>query len=333
MSTSSDLTSIVSLLYGYVLLFPQYALAFWQHLIHLNEWFAKLSPKAKQTILDALNFTHRMVTAVYNYLLSIYPAIMRFGTRDIQDWQQPRALVLKPLSSLVLFFLPVSVEWGDLTVVDKTVYVGNSSIYGFETISVLSSIYQSNGQWPRLVADPMHFKVPFWKHIWELLGAVSIEEYSKLSQASKPVLLLSKDAALLKAFSEQDYQFVPFSNAGPSDMLRLIAQVPYNPRNRSHTLPLATPTSYQRQYAVFGVHTSQDKLDNALITVQQLALQRQQDAGDTRYLLGSVSRAYRHVFKPDGILDKSLRWSLQTAKNASVRSLRFVAAQLEDKKD
>ena len=134
---------------------------------------------------------------VYEKISGIYPTIMSWGSREIDQYRQPNGFVLGFFAFWLLFWFPVEEEWqvravpsqsqsiGDHSSAadsstlsqsrkerENSIYIGNQQLYGLGTISLVCSIYRHTKQLPRTLVPPFHFKIPFWKHLIEYFGAV-----------------------------------------------------------------------------------------------------------------------------------------------------------------
>ncbi|KAJ3353406.1 hypothetical protein HDU91_005893 [Kappamyces sp. JEL0680] len=294
---------------------------------------------------------------------------MKWGDKPVKDFAAPSSLVLAPVAFWTLFWFPLQVQWraDPKTFSKKTIYVGNQQVYGNGTLSIIAAIYQKTGSMPRIVADPLNFKLPFWKHLIQYFGAVdrsqpdalealcesgativyfpgSDKEFLK-SSSSAPYDLDFNPQLLLEVLACQrnfGYHIVPFSSVGASDMVKTLFDVPYNPNDFSYTFPVVVPVSYQRQYMVVGEPRKQyeQTLPSYLPLVKECtkmrddALALQTDAGDSRYLLGSLHRigvAFGNVFlQNDGIIVKSARRVRKSAGQALVYSAKRVLQSLQE---
>lgn len=152
--------------------FPTYFHKLYLINIQMLKYFGTLSPTTKARLAQIYGIFYSMLLGVWMWAVSVYPAVMSYGTKDIQEWRQPSNYILKPLSRLVLFMLPVQEQWVDSGDKGLEVYVGNQQVYGCGTLSLLVAVYLKKGVWLRTVTDSTHFQIPFWKHLIEFLGAV-----------------------------------------------------------------------------------------------------------------------------------------------------------------
>jgi hypothetical protein len=118
------------LIYSYMLLFPQFALTAYSHLLTVSTYLSKLSPKAQQVVIKTFLFLQSIVVAVYSLVKRAYPVVMAFGTRELHQWNQPHKFILLPVAKVTSFFFPVELDWKDTS--EGSIYVGNANVLGLD---------------------------------------------------------------------------------------------------------------------------------------------------------------------------------------------------------
>jgi hypothetical protein len=86
-------------------------------------------------------------------------------------------------------------------------------------------------------------------------------------------------------------------------MVKTLCDLPYNPRDFSQTVPIVIPTSYQRQFVVYGEPLTasellEENLTPLLVSMKVCrdnGLEEQKAAGDSRYLLTNIHNTLSKV--------------------------------------
>jgi 1-acyl-sn-glycerol-3-phosphate acyltransferase len=133
-----------------------------------------------------------MAVAIFQTGRELYPKLMKMGNKPISEWKKPHTIIISTLSNIILFLLPVNDEWIQEIDQDQVVFVGNQQVWGLGTLTMIAAIYKKSNVWVRVVAEPMHFNIPIWKHIIELFGAVDGSNetaFKELVQNGFPILI------------------------------------------------------------------------------------------------------------------------------------------------
>ncbi|KAI8855231.1 hypothetical protein BC829DRAFT_412451 [Chytridium lagenaria] len=275
-------------LLAYALKFPEAARWLWNANVRIQTYLGTLSPDVRQKVIGIISWLAAFTVSLARLLSQAYDYIMAFPGADPAQWVQPSPLVLRPLTSVILFVFPVQDHWESLDPVTaenaKVMYVANSGIFSLDAIPLIASIYQRTGTLPRRLTDHLHFKIPLWKHLIEYLGAIpgnNAEVIAKVMTAGYPIIMhpggrreafrLKSDPQTMPIWAQDrrdfvelatvhNYLIVPLAVVGPSEMIRPISEVRIEPflwllNDRETTphstavMPVPVPQSYQRMYA------------------------------------------------------------------------------------
>lgn len=326
-NAQDQLTGLIALISSYVFLFPTLVLNLLTKIKGVANYFQTLPPSSQKKLSDAGNAVLSFVAAVVGFLKSIYPAVMKWGDKPIDQWSQPHWIIATPISAITLFWLPVHVEYTAASNA-RLIYTGTLNSYGLDSLAVASTIYKKTKQWPRIIASSYHFRLPIWKHIWQYLGMVSNVPGAMLAitKTGQPILAWPQELdSVEKAISDENYSIVPYSSVGIQDMVRTVAKLPYDPKNSSAVIHIAIPVSYQRQFLVFGAPCDTSTLQGDLKAVEKRAYAIRSSVGDKRFLLTSLGKAAQYlkknVLQPGGIVDRSVRWAYLVVQQQVVKTL------------
>ncbi|KAI8895433.1 hypothetical protein BC833DRAFT_518701, partial [Globomyces pollinis-pini] len=220
----------------------------------------------------------------------IYPTIMQWGTKPIQNWNQPHWIILSPIARIYLFWFPSNSIWNDeqdstksleedQNTLDsksdesKLIYIGNQQVFGLGTLSIICSVYLKTGKWIRVMAEPSNFSIPIWKHVIEYFGAIDRsrpDAFNQVCESGHPILFYPSGSkefykssidskygidfkekhlfSVIHAMQYHGYSTIPFGMVGASDMVKILFNFPYNPKDFTKTIPIIMPISYQKQY-------------------------------------------------------------------------------------
>ncbi|KAJ3220239.1 hypothetical protein HDU67_003254 [Dinochytrium kinnereticum] len=247
-------------LLAYALKFPDAARWLWDANVRIQNYLGTLSPEVRQKVIGALSWFAAFMVS----MSKAYDYIMAFPGGDPAQWVQPSPLILRPLSSVVLFVFPVQDQWETVDEADNTklLYVANSGIFSLDAIPLVASIYHKTGRLPRRTwctllttgsSDLPDFKIPVWKHLIEYLGAIPGNDPTILSNilAAGHTIILHpggrREAFRLKSDPQsmpiwpQDrkefielaavhgYSVVPIATVGMAEMLRPVSEVRIEP--------------------------------------------------------------------------------------------------------
>ncbi|KAH6573365.1 hypothetical protein BASA60_006088 [Batrachochytrium salamandrivorans] len=241
---------------------------------------------------------------------------------------------------------------------------------GIDTLSTLSIIFSKTGVLPRVILEPMHFKIPVWKHLIEYMGAVSCEhpgaieylmslEYpllvypggrreffrkkrdEKYSLEWRHIELRTRVIDDLNTFApKHEYLVVPVASIGVNDMLNIMCDCSWNPYNLMRTIPLACPISYQRQYLtlLMPIRLHDGKYDDVFVQEELergivSTLSRRQSAGERRILLRRVSKTLGVVFAKDGAVMTSSRFIFGIVQAQTMSIIGYLLEQLQVSED
>lgn len=236
----------------------------------LYRFTSNLSENQKRQLHDAFLLIARFIKKIWGFLASIYPRIMRFGSREIDQFIQPPQFLLLALASVLLFVFPVKQEWQfnlsakldnpsasqestqstqsiesrnnqqaashlskeNTQARKNTIYIGNQQLYSLGTISLLSAIYKSTSTLPRTLLPSFHFKIPIWKHFIEVFGCVPDTEdaLEKIVQAGHTPLFFPGG---LKSYLTPLDPSKPYSfdTFHPQALSRLVSLLQSNPHH------------------------------------------------------------------------------------------------------
>ena len=226
---------------------------------------SNLNENQKRQFHDAFVQISRFCLKIWNFLASIYPRIMRFGSREIDQFSQPPHFLLLALASVSLFVFPVKQEWQfnlsanldldnpsasvsasqestqsrtshlskeNMQARKNTIYIGNQQLYSLGTISLLSAIYKTTSTLPRTLLPSFHFKIPIWKHFIEVFGCVPDTEdaLEKIVQAGHTPLFFpgGLKSYLTPLDPSKPYSFDTFH---PQALTRLVSLLKSNPHH------------------------------------------------------------------------------------------------------
>ncbi|KNC98425.1 uncharacterized protein SPPG_06129 [Spizellomyces punctatus DAOM BR117] len=137
-----------------------------------SAWVASLSPDVRKRIRGVLRGVGGAAVSVSRFTENVYIHVISYPNTPPTKWSQPSRFILVPLAHLILFFQPVVADWeGDIKD-GKVLFVANKSVWGLEMPAMHSVIYLKTGKLVRFQIDPLHFKLPLWKHVLEYFGAV-----------------------------------------------------------------------------------------------------------------------------------------------------------------
>ncbi|KAH9265523.1 hypothetical protein BSLG_004173 [Batrachochytrium salamandrivorans] len=368
---SDNPEGLTAMLTGMVSGFPQATKLAFSTTKSAHEKFEKLSPESKETLSTAAAASVDAARKSYSWLKRIYSVVMKWGTIKLDRWHQPPAFLLRLLSSTILFILPVDDVWMTMDLPKgKVVYAGNQNLYGIDTLSTLSIIFSKTGVLPRVILEPMHFKIPVWKHLIEYMGAVSCEhpgaieylmslEYpllvypggrreffrkkrdEKYSLEWRHIELRTRVIDDLNTFApKHEYLVVPVASIGVNDMLNIMCDCSWNPYNLMRTIPLACPISYQRQYLtlLMPIRLHDGKYDDVFVQEELergivSTLSRRQSAGERRILLRRVSKTLGVVFAKDGAVMTSSRFIFGIVQAQAMSIIGYLLEQLQISED
>nr|KAJ3419988.1 hypothetical protein HK105_006254 [Polyrhizophydium stewartii] len=347
--------------------FPDAARFAWDSGKQAQEQYSNMSPEAKAKLTEAASASADAAKQTYSWMQSIYPAIMRWGSKPLDRWHQPSSMILWPLASLILFILPVDDLWATTDIPStKVLYAANQNLYGIDVFSTLSAIYLKTGVLPRVLVEPFQFKIPLWKHIIEYFGAVPSdhpEAIDYLMTVEYPLIVypggrheffrkksdgryelewrhISISNRLIDDINQfapkHEYLVVPVASIGVNSMLEILYDLHWNPRKPLDSLPLVRPVSYERQYLTIGMPCKlhDGMYDDVFVqeTLQGVikeTLHRREKAGDDRQLLREVRKAAAVVFADDGVVMKSARAVFGVIKKQAKALALYALHQLE----
>lgn len=310
MEKPTDFEQLRGLLWRFVIQFPLLAHTLYLQAVKVSVMFASMSPKTKEQAIKLLSFIQYCSIAIYTQLTNIYPTIMSFGHQELENWCQPHDYILTFISSVILFILPMSEQWDIES--EKALYISHGNTINLDYFSASSLIYKKTTQWPRMVVDPLHFRIPFWKHILVFLGAVKDKQgiITELSKTGCAILMFPQRYDIDEieiAKKQKGYTVIPFATAGIEKMFLKVMTVSINPRNLSQTISMYIPVSYQRQYATFGSDYKKGTFQEDLVELYKMTSDRM-DADEGRFLLQSVGSAIFWVrvkfFQSGGVVHK-----------------------------
>lgn len=158
------------------------------------------------------NISHREMfnfLFVYFYFITTYlketNAMLQGPGSKLEDWNP--GTFHKLFASIVLALVPnhTKIKAADTT---RVLYVVNHCLQGLDLPLLFASIYIQTGQWPRGLADRIHFKIPVWSQFLKFLGAVegSPENFERLANANHSILVFSGGAReTLRKRSDEHY--------------------------------------------------------------------------------------------------------------------------------
>ncbi|EGF81148.1 hypothetical protein BATDEDRAFT_33065 [Batrachochytrium dendrobatidis JAM81] len=336
-----------------------------------HDKFQTLSPESKVKLVDAASASADVAWKSYQWLRNVYVAVLSWGTKPLDRWHQPSGFILHLLASLILFILPVDDLWITTDIPKgKVVYAGNQNIYGIDTLSTLSIIFKKTGVLPRVIVQPMHFKIPIWKHFIEYMGAVSCEhpeaidylmslEYplfvypggareffrkkneEKYSLEWRHIELYTRIIDDLNTFAPKyQYLVVPVASIGVNDMLKIVWECPWNVYNLMKKVSIVRPVSYERQYVTvqMPILLHQGKYDDVYVqeTLEkgiQDTIVRRDKAGKKRYMLRKVSKTLGYIFHKDGIVMRSWWFVFDVVQFRVMHLLVYILYKLQDSEE
>ncbi len=138
------------------------------------------------------------------------------------------------------------------------------------------------------------------------------------------------------------YEIACFGSVGASDMIKNLFDVPYNPLDFSQTFPVIVPVSYQRQFVV--ISEPKAEFERTLPTylpllrectkVRDDALELQKDAGESKYLLGSLHKVFKTLggrfLQQDGFVLKTAEQVRQKAGNLVMLGAKKVLSSMRE---
>ncbi|KAJ3019180.1 hypothetical protein HKX48_002314 [Thoreauomyces humboldtii] len=266
----------------------------------VNSFVSSLSPDVRGRVIRCKDLAVGVVSSAASLSYAAYEGVLAYPATPPDEWRQPTGILLHPLASLVLLVYPVVQEWeADPTALTtigaekgecRLLFVGNRHVYGLDIPALHSIIYKKTGKLPRFAVDPIHFKLPVWKHLLQYLGAVPSDPlvYPSLMLAGYPVICTVStdpsttedpaDVAFAQWALENGYAAVPLATLGMDDMYPIRYNLPLRPVHRitslvtailpsslnpipsawtsdsvrDATLPVCLPHSYERQYVRFA---------------------------------------------------------------------------------
>ncbi|KAJ3183994.1 hypothetical protein HDU85_001845 [Gaertneriomyces sp. JEL0708] len=263
-----DSTNLLSLAWR----FPEAAKYAWQAHRKCKEFAASLSPDVRGRIKWAWDKGLESSLVVKKTAEKVYCDVIAFPYQAPTEWTQPTSLILSPLARLILFFLPVSSDWESSFPKDGKVLFICNSYYSLEVPAVHSAIYMQTGRLVRFTVDPLHFKLPLWKHVLEYLGAVPespsilpelmsagftviayVPEPPRAIEGKPLIEDASEERSLGPALNiqcaawalENGYSVIPATAIGASDMFQVLCEVPPLPE-----ISLPTVTSLTKPWTL-----------------------------------------------------------------------------------
>ncbi|KAI8806232.1 hypothetical protein BJ742DRAFT_366241 [Cladochytrium replicatum] len=136
-----------------------------------------LPPDIRSHVIKLLHAIRDLLYEIARWAHHWYSKLMAFPNRPAIAWKQPPGLILAPVAGLVTTVAPIHQEWEDASLVvgkhGRVLYVANANFLALNILVLYAAVYKKTGKLPRTVVDPIHFKVPVWKHILEFLGCVT----------------------------------------------------------------------------------------------------------------------------------------------------------------
>lgn len=132
--------------------FPQLATTIFTFVSKLS---STLSPKAQANAVKVIKSIYQLLIVAVRKFLELYDIIMS-KTQSLTDWEQPSSWILYPISSFILFIVPIKYTINDLkdSYKNKTIlFVNNRHVYGIEVIPLLALIYCQTGIWARVETE------------------------------------------------------------------------------------------------------------------------------------------------------------------------------------
>ncbi|KAI8813465.1 hypothetical protein BJ742DRAFT_903750 [Cladochytrium replicatum] len=228
-----------------------------------------LPPDIRSRVVKLLNAIRDLLCEIARWAHHWYNHFMAFPNRPAIAWKQPPGLILAPVASLLTTVAPIHQEWEDASLVSgnhgRVIYVANANFLALNILMIYAAVYKKTGKLARTVVDPIHFKVPVWKHILEFLGCVTGSWDTSITSpydapppslsSFTPELLMAGHAfvvvpggyreALRKRSDPKNalvwhcsvdgfashavahgYTIVPVASVGPDDMFTIVGEIP-----------------------------------------------------------------------------------------------------------
>ncbi|KAI8593670.1 hypothetical protein BDZ88DRAFT_96954 [Geranomyces variabilis] len=264
--------------------FPQHAPAIYSVFSRTHAFVSSLSPDVRSRIQRTASTAVSLASSATRKGRSIYSAIMEFPKTPDEKWVQPSRVILSPLARIVLLWMPVVQEWEgtttDLGEKGALYVLEEGHVYGLGAPALHAVLYLKMGKLVRFSVDPVHFRIPAWKHLLQYFGAVPGDaKVPLLLSAGYHVVTYSAPGLPFAAWAlETGVPVVPAAALGINDMLPVRALIPVrlvhttasrisavvprflNPLPASLTsnairdaaVPVVLPSSWERQYIRFS---------------------------------------------------------------------------------